>query len=86
MIGHAAGIFTVRGRGILALLTAAVLIKGGAHGLSLASSAPAHIATGGMGSVLALAFGASIGFEALRESLTAGGFHRVSQVSAGCGP
>jgi L-asparagine transporter-like permease len=50
--------------GILALLAAAILAKGGAHGLSLASFAPAHIATGGMGSVLALAFGAFIGFEA----------------------
>ena len=50
--------------GILALLAAAILAKGGAHGLSLASFAPAHVATGGMGSVLALAFGAFIGFEA----------------------
>ena len=50
--------------GILALLAAAILSKGGAHGLSLASFAPARIATGGMGSVLALAFGAFIGFEA----------------------
>ena len=50
--------------GILALLAAAILAKGGAHGLSLASFAPAHIVTGGMGSVLALAFGAFIGFEA----------------------
>jgi amino acid transporter len=50
--------------GILALLAAAILAKGGARGLSLASFAPAHIATGGMGSVLALAFGAFIGFEA----------------------
>ena len=50
--------------GILALLAAAILVKGGAHGLSLASFAPAHVVTGGMGSVLALAFGAFIGFEA----------------------
>ena len=50
--------------GVLALLAAAILAKGGAHGLSLASFAPAHVVTGGMGSVLALAFGAFIGFEA----------------------
>jgi amino acid transporter len=50
--------------GILALLAAAILVKGGAHGLSLASFAPVHVVTGGMGSVLALAFGAFIGFEA----------------------
>jgi amino acid transporter len=50
--------------GILTLLAAAILLKGGAHGLSLASFAPAHVATGGTGSVLALAFGAFIGFEA----------------------
>ena len=50
--------------GILALLAAAILAKGGAHGLSLASFAPAHVVTGGMGSVLVLAFGAFIGFEA----------------------
>ena len=50
--------------GILALLAAAILVKGGAHGLSLASFAPAHVVTGGTGSVLTLAFGAFIGFEA----------------------
>jgi len=58
------GTLLIAETGILALLAAAILVKGGAHGLSLASFAPAHIVTGGMGSVLALAFGAFIGFEA----------------------
>ena len=58
------GALLIAETGILALLAAAILLKGGAHGLSLASFAPAHVVTGGMGSVLALAFGAFIGFEA----------------------
>ncbi|MEP6814341.1 MAG: APC family permease [Marmoricola sp.] len=50
--------------GVLCVLAAAIVLKGTPHGYSLASFAPSHVATSGMGSVLAIAFGAFIGFEA----------------------
>lgn len=50
--------------GILVILAAAVLWQGGAEGLSLESFTPSNIMTPGMGTVLAFAFGAFIGFEA----------------------
>ena len=50
--------------GVLCLLAAAILLRGPPHGYSAASFAPSHVATSGMGSVLAIAFGAFIGFEA----------------------
>ncbi|MEE6170286.1 MULTISPECIES: APC family permease [unclassified Mycolicibacterium] len=49
--------------GVLVLLAVAVLIKGGAHGLSLTSFTPAHTFTPALGAVLTLAFGAFMGFE-----------------------
>lgn len=49
--------------GILVLLAIAVLLKGGAHGLSLDSFAPSNTFTPELGAVLAFAFGAFMGFE-----------------------
>ena len=48
---------------ILVLLAIAVLIKGGAHGLSLTSFTPAHTFTPQLGAVLTFAFAAFMGFE-----------------------
>ena len=50
--------------GILVLLAAAVLLRGGAEGLGVESFAPAHVFSPGLGGVLTLAFAAFIGFEA----------------------
>ena len=50
--------------GILVLLATVVLIQGGAEGIRFDSFAPSNLFTPGMASVLALAFGAFIGFEA----------------------
>ncbi len=50
--------------GILVVLAGAVLIQGGADGLSLASFAPSNVMVPGASGVLALAFGAFVGFEA----------------------
>lgn len=58
------GALLIAETGILAVLAVAVLWSGGADGLSLESFSPASVLTPGMGSVLALAFGAFIGFEA----------------------
>ena len=58
------GVLLIAETGILVVLAAAVLARGGAQGLSLDSFAPDRILTPGMGPVLALAFGAFIGFEA----------------------
>ncbi|MEU9245339.1 APC family permease [Streptomyces sp. NPDC048385] len=49
---------------ILALLAGAILIKGGANGLSLASFAPSHVFTSQMSAPLGLAVAAFTGFEA----------------------
>ncbi|MFK0192378.1 APC family permease [Kitasatospora sp. NPDC090308] len=57
------GVLLLAETGILVLLAAAVLLKGGAHGLSLHSFAPGHVLTGGMPGVLAMAFAAFTGFE-----------------------
>ncbi|WP_224281644.1 APC family permease [Streptomyces sp. LS1784] len=58
------GALLIAETGILLLLAVAVLVKGGAHGLSLSSFAPQHVFSGGMGGVLGLSFAAFIGFEA----------------------
>ncbi|MFJ6217335.1 APC family permease [Streptomyces sp. NPDC092296] len=58
------GALLIAETGVLALLAVAVLVKGGAHGLSFASFAPSHVFRGGMGGVLGLSFAAFIGFEA----------------------
>ena len=50
--------------GVLCLLAGAIVLRGAPHGYSAASFAPSHAATSGMASVLAIAFGAFIGFEA----------------------
>src|SRR6185369_4969518 len=49
--------------GILVLLAVAVLVKGGANGLSLTSFTPAHTFTPELGAVLTFAFAAFMGFE-----------------------
>ncbi|MFI1506118.1 APC family permease [Streptomyces sp. NPDC020597] len=49
---------------VLALLAGAILLKGGANGLSLASFAPSHVFTSQMSAPLGLAVAAFIGFEA----------------------
>ncbi|WP_405776472.1 APC family permease [Streptomyces sp. NBC_01538] len=49
---------------VLVLLAGAILVKGGANGLSLASFAPSHVFTLQMGAPLGLAVAAFIGFEA----------------------
>ncbi|MFE6052991.1 APC family permease [Kitasatospora sp. NPDC056446] len=58
------GALLVAETGILLLLAVAVLVRGGAHGLSLSSFAPQQVFSGGMGGVLGLSFAAFIGFEA----------------------
>ncbi|MFF0426730.1 APC family permease [Streptomyces sp. NPDC004520] len=57
------GVLLVAETGILVLLAGAVLIDGGAHGLSIGGLAPAHVLTGGTAAVLAFAFAAFTGFE-----------------------
>ncbi|GGZ05972.1 amino acid permease [Streptomyces olivaceoviridis] len=57
------GVLLVAETGILVLLAGGVLLKGGAHGLSLASLAPAHVFVPGTAAVLAFAFAAFTGFE-----------------------
>jgi amino acid transporter len=50
--------------GILLLLAVAVLVQGGAEGLSVDSFAPSNVFSPGLGAVLTLAFAAFVGFEA----------------------
>ncbi|MEV6837819.1 APC family permease [Streptomyces sp. NPDC051133] len=57
------GVLLVAETGILVLLAGGVLLKGGAHGLSLASLAPAHVLVPGTAAVLSFAFAAFTGFE-----------------------
>ncbi|WP_043908695.1 APC family permease [Kitasatospora griseola] len=57
------GVLLLAETGILVLLAAAVLLKGGAHGLSLQAFAPGNVLTDGTPGVLALAFAAFTGFE-----------------------
>ncbi|MFI8965129.1 APC family permease [Streptomyces sp. NPDC053493] len=57
------GVLLVAETGILVLLAAGVLLKGGAHGLSLASFAPGNVLVPGTAAVLAFAFSAFTGFE-----------------------
>ncbi|MEV7385994.1 APC family permease [Streptomyces sp. NPDC091215] len=49
--------------GILTVITVAVLVRGGAHGLSVDSFAPKHVFTGGMAAASVVWFGAFIGIE-----------------------
>jgi amino acid transporter len=57
------GVLLVAETGILVLLAGGVLVRGGAHGLSAASLAPAHVLVPGTAAVLAFAFAAFTGFE-----------------------
>ncbi|MGW1641630.1 APC family permease [Streptomyces lavendulae] len=57
------GVLLVAETGILVLLAAGVLLKGGAHGLSLGSFAPGAVLVPGTAAVLAFAFAAFTGFE-----------------------
>jgi amino acid transporter len=57
------GVLLVAETGILVLLAAGVLVKGGADGLSLASFAPGNVFVPGLAVVLAFAFAAFTGFE-----------------------
>ncbi|MFH8494981.1 APC family permease [Streptomyces coeruleorubidus] len=57
------GVLLVAETGILVLLAGGVLIKGGAHGLSLASFDPGNVLVPGTAAVLAFAFAAFTGFE-----------------------
>ncbi|MFC9970956.1 APC family permease [Spirillospora sp. NPDC127200] len=57
------GVLLVAETGILVLLAAAVLAKGGAHGLSLDAFAAGNLTAAGMPGVLAMAFAAFTGFE-----------------------
>ncbi|WP_055714861.1 APC family permease, partial [Streptomyces torulosus] len=57
------GVLLVAETGILVLLAGAVLVDGGADGLSLASFAPGNVMVPGMIAVLAFAFAAFTGFE-----------------------
>lgn len=50
--------------GIVALLAAAILVKGGAHGINLTSFTPSAFATGSPGIGVMLAVGSFVGFEA----------------------
>ncbi|MBN9176065.1 MAG: APC family permease [Microbacterium sp.] len=50
---------------LVALLAGAVIVRGGAEGLSLASFAPSAVFAPGMGAVLALAFVGFLGIEAI---------------------
>ncbi|MFF7264500.1 APC family permease [Streptomyces sp. NPDC008159] len=57
------GVLLVAETGILVLLAGAVLVDGGADGLSVASFAPGNVMVPGMIAVLAFAFAAFTGFE-----------------------
>jgi len=57
------GVLLTAESGILLLLAIAILVKGGAQGLGVDSFKPEHVFTGGIGTVLAFAFAAFIGFE-----------------------
>lgn len=57
------GVLLVAETGILVLLAAGVLFKGGAHGLSAGSFAPGAVLVPGTAAVLAFAFAAFTGFE-----------------------
>ncbi|MFE0453650.1 APC family permease [Streptomyces sp. NPDC058914] len=57
------GVLLVAETGILVLLAAGVLIKGGAQGLSIASLSPGNVLVPGTAAVLAFAFAAFTGFE-----------------------
>jgi amino acid transporter len=57
------GVLLVAETGILVLLAAGVLVKGGAHGLSGASFTPGNVLVPGTAVVLAFAFAAFTGFE-----------------------
>ncbi|MFI9344532.1 APC family permease [Streptomyces sp. NPDC052773] len=57
------GVLLVAETGILVLLAAGVLLKGGAHGLSLTSFTPGNVFVPGLAVVLAFAFAAFTGFE-----------------------
>ncbi|MFD3760611.1 APC family permease [Streptomyces sp. NPDC058622] len=57
------GVLLVAETGILVLLAAGVLLKGGAHGLSAGSFAPGAVLVPGTAAVLAFAFAAFTGFE-----------------------
>ncbi|MFE9624676.1 APC family permease [Streptomyces sp. NPDC006527] len=57
------GVLLVAETGILVLLAAGVLLKGGAQGLSIASLSPGNVLVPGTAAVLAFAFAAFTGFE-----------------------
>ncbi|MFF4299379.1 APC family permease [Streptomyces vinaceus] len=57
------GVLLVAETGILVLLAGGVLLKGGAHGLSIGSFAPGAVLVPGTAAVLAFAFAAFTGFE-----------------------
>ena len=57
------GILMVAESGILVVLAAAILVKGGAHGLDLQSFAPKQVFNGSTSSLLVFAFAAFMGFE-----------------------
>ncbi|MFD5128325.1 APC family permease [Streptomyces olindensis] len=57
------GVLLVAETGILVLLAGGVLLKGGAHGLSLTSFDPGNVLVPGTAAVLAFAFAAFTGFE-----------------------
>ncbi|NKE61965.1 APC family permease [Lentzea sp. PSKA42] len=57
------GVLLVLESGILVLLAAGILTRGGASGVDLASFSPSAAFTPGMGGVLAFAFAAFMGFE-----------------------
>ncbi|MGW0532907.1 APC family permease [Streptomyces sp. NPDC003032] len=57
------GVLLVAETGILVLLAGGVLLKGGGHGLGLASLAPHNVLVPGTAAVLAFAFAAFTGFE-----------------------
>ncbi|WP_344570620.1 APC family permease [Streptomyces axinellae] len=48
---------------VLALVAGAIVVQGGAHGLSWDSFRPSHIWTGGMAAALTVCFGSFLGFE-----------------------
>ncbi|WP_367430863.1 APC family permease [Streptomyces celluloflavus] len=57
------GVLLLAETGILVLLAGGVLLRGGAHGLTLDSLAPGNVLVPGTGAVLAFAFAAFTGFE-----------------------
>ncbi|MGP3771806.1 APC family permease [Streptomyces sp. SDT5-1] len=57
------GVLLVAETGILLLLAGGVLLRGGAHGLTLTSFAPGNVLVPGTAAVLAFAFAAFTGFE-----------------------